>query len=214
MVQETAERQEQGSQALARTGPSAGRDSVRTQTVDLDDVPVYASTGTRRIPMGRSGQHWIEIQEELDFGQQTILDNASVIGIQRGQTTEGEEASQTVRLDLTRQRFLLCATWLVRWNLPADKNGKEIKLPRHINDRIETMKRLSPQWGDAIVAAITEHVAQRQELAQAAQDAADAEAGIDTDEEEDREEIPPLGRQSGTNGTEHSSSDGGSSGGD
>jgi hypothetical protein len=189
-MERTEDRQEQESRALARTGP--GRDMQRASVVDLDDVPIYASTGTKRIPLGRSGKFWIEIQEELDFGQQTILDNASVIGVQREQSQAGGDAASTVRLDLTRQRFLLCATWLVRWNLPPDKNGKEVRLPRHVNDRIEVMKRLNPVWGDAIVAAITEHVAEKQEAAQVAQDEADEEAGIDVEARE-VEDSPPNG---------------------
>ena len=194
-MQDTMERQEQGTRALARTGGE--RDGL--SPIDLDDTPVYASTSIRRIPMGKSGKYWIEIQEELDFGQQTILDNASVIGVQREQANEGSEPGQTVRLDLTRQRFLLCATWMTRWSLPPDANGKDIRLPRHINDRIEVLKRLNPAWGDAIVAAITEHVAARQAEEEAAQTAADEEAGIDVEAREvDQDDIPPeRGRLNG-----------------
>jgi hypothetical protein len=199
---ETMERsQDQQTRALA---PSAPRDVEIRSGMDLDDVPIYASTGVKHIKMGSSGKYWIEIQEELDFGQQTILDNASVIGVQREQGASVEDANQTVRLDLTRQRFLLCATWLVRWNVPPDQDGKPIRLPRHINDRITTMKRLHPLWGDAIVEKITEHVAAKQELQQKVQEEADADAAIDAESEEvNPNDIPPTEtRLNGSSGTD------------
>jgi hypothetical protein len=216
-VQDTMERrsdeQAQPTRALAQTGPGQDRERA-VASVDLDDIPIYSSTGTKHIPLGSSGKYWIEIQEELDYGQQTILDNASVIGVQREQATTGEDANQTVRLDLTRQRFLLCATWIVRWNVPNDKNDKPIRWPRHVNDRVNVMKSLHPAWGDAIVAAITEHVAEKQELQQQAQEEADAEAGIDADAREvDPDDSPPSGaRQNGSHGTGDMWSDGGSNG--
>lgn len=187
--QTDGEQQDRQERSLARQSPRGG--AVRASTVDLDDVPIYSSTGVRKIPMGKSGQYWIEIQEELDFGQQTILDNASVIGVQREQADTGAEPGQTVRLDLTRQRFLLCATWLTRWEIPLDKNKKRVNLPRHINDRVDVLKRLNPTWGDAIVAAITEHVAAKQEQEEEAQNAADEEAGIDMEGTEDTHDSPP-----------------------
>lgn len=177
------EQQERTDRALARQEQGL----QRAYSVDLDDVPIYASTGTKRIPLGKSGKYWIEIQEELDFGQQTKLDNASVIGVMREQASTGDDASQTVRLDLERQRYLLCATWLVRWNVPSDKNQKTVALPRHVNDRINAIKHLHPRWGDAIVAAITEHVAALQELEEVAQENADRAAGIDPEDRDDQE---------------------------
>ena len=156
---------------------------TRAQRIDLDDIPIYASTGTIRIPIGQRG-YWIELKEELDFGEQTILDNASVIGVQREQLESTADAGQTVRLDLTRHRFLLCAIWLLNWSLPPDEDGRPIRFPRHINERIEAIKALNPRWGDIIVEVITEHIAAQQEDEEAAQRAADDEAGIDPDHRE------------------------------
>lgn len=161
----------------------------------LDDTPIYASTGVRKVKLGNKG-HWIEFLEELDFGQQTILDNASVVGVLREQAQEAAQAGQTVRLDLTRQRFLLCATYITRWNIPKDRNGREIKWPRHPNDRIETMKRINPKWGDAIVTIITTHVAEQQEAEDAAQKDMDAAARL-TEDGEDRNDNPPRQSQNG-----------------
>jgi hypothetical protein len=157
---------------------------TRAQRIDLDDIPIYASTGTHRIPIGQRG-FWIEIKQELDFGEQTILDNASVIGVQREQLESTSDAGQTVRLDLTRHRFLLCAIWLVGWSLPPDEAGKSIRFPRHVNERIETIKALNPHWGDIIVEVITEHIAAVQEADEVAQRAADEEAGMDTERGDD-----------------------------
>jgi len=175
---------------------------TRAQRIDLDDVPIYASTGTIRIPIGSRGW-WIELKQELDFGEQTILDNASVIGVQREQLESTADAGQTVRLDLTRHRFLLCAIWLVGWSLPMDEDNKQIRFPRHINERIETIKALNPRWGDIIVEVITEHVAAQQEEEEAAQRAADEEAGMDPDHGGEPDDNPPgrsrNGESDGTN---------------
>jgi len=174
------------------------RDAQRLSDMNfdyLDDTPIYASTGVKTVKLGGKG-HWIEFLEELDFGQQTVLDNASVIGVLREQAQEAANAGQTVRLDLTRQRFLLCATYITRWNVPKDRNGREIRWPRHINDRIDTMKRINPRWGDAIVQIITAHVAEKQEEEQAAQ--ADMDAAIDLrNDEDDRNDSPPQQSQNG-----------------
>lgn len=166
---------------------------TRAQRIDLDDIPIYASTGTLRIPIGQRG-YWIELKEELDFGEQTILDNASVIGVQREQLESTSDAGQTVRLDLTRHRFLLCAIWLVGWNLPPDEANKPIRFPRHVNERIETIKALNPQWGDIIVEVITEHIAAQQEDEEAAQKAADDAAGMDPEGSAQEPDESPPGR--------------------
>lgn len=174
--------------SLAVRGPQRPA-LTRASRLDLDDIPIYASTGTIRIPIGSRG-YWIELKEELDFGEQTILDNASVIGVQREQLESTADAGQTVRLDLTRHRFLLCAIWLVGWSLPPDEAGKQIRFPRHVNERIETIKALNPRWGDIIVEVITEHIAAAQEAEEAAQRAADDEAGIDPEHREG-DDSPP-----------------------
>lgn len=181
--------QVQEERALARRDGQGANAQKRKR--NLENIPVYASTDIRRIDLTDDKRYWIEIQEELNFGQQTRLDNASVIGVMREQAAVGEDAAQTVRLDLEKQRYLLCATWLVRWNLPADANGKPIRLPRHVNERIEAIKNLHPAWGDAIVESITEHVAARQEAEQEAQDKADEEVGIDT-EDRGNDDSPPA----------------------
>jgi hypothetical protein len=171
------------------------QDSALRNIASLEDTPIYASTGVRRVTLGNSGKYWVEFLEELDFGQQTLLDNASVIGVLREQAQQDADAGQTVRLDLTRQRFLLCATYITRWSVPPDRNGREIKWPRHPNDRTETIRHLNPKWGDAIVAIITEHVADKQEEEQAAQDDMDEAAGLV--QEEDRDDNPPVPSQNG-----------------
>lgn len=175
----TEDRQERMGRALVQQDRAGGTIAARRKR-NLEDIPSYASTGTIRIPLVDSGKYWIEIQEELDFGQQTILDNASVIGVQREQMESTAEAGQTVRLDLTRQRFLLCAVWLVAWNIPPDADGRPMRLPRHINDRITMIKGLHAKWGDAIVESITEHVAALQEREEEAQRFEDEKQGIDT----------------------------------
>lgn len=201
-MQETMTRDDEervDERALARRDDRRER-APRRPGIDLDDVPIYASTGVRKLPLGRNGRYWIEIQEELDFGQQTILDNASVIGVQREQMEASAEAGQTVRLDLTRQRFLLCAIWLTRWSLPKDEEGREIRLPRNVNDRVETLKRLSPKWGDAIVGLITEYIAEQQDREVEAQRAADEEAGIDAEAHE-TEPAPKRSRNGASGAT-------------
>jgi pimeloyl-CoA synthetase len=171
----------------------------RAAEFDLSDAKSYASTGAVRIPFG-DGTYWIEIKEELDFGEQTILDNASVVGVQRDALNEasGEGGGQTVRLDLTKHRFLQCAIWLLRWNIPPDENGKPIRLPRHINDRITTLKSLSSKVGDAIVAVIAEYIVSQQEDEEEAQAKQDKHAEIDEDgDDEGTDEIPPAHSQNG-----------------
>jgi hypothetical protein len=188
----------ENSRALA-TQRANRRDTPRVADLNfdyLDDTPVYASTGVRTFKFGRGGKYWIEYLEELDFGQQTVLDNASVVGVLREQSQDQAQAGQTVRLDLTRQRFLLCASYITRWKIPPDRNGREIRWPRHMNDRIETMKHINPKWGDAIVQVITAHVAEQQEEEQAAQ--ADMDAAADLREEEnERNDSPPQPSQNG-----------------
>jgi hypothetical protein len=177
------------SRAIATRRQAAAANRPRDYSY-LEETPVYASTGVHRVDFGTSGKYWIEIQEELDYEQQTILDNASVIGVQREQMESTAEAGQTVRLDLARQRFLLCAVWITRWSVPKDRRGNEIRWPRHINDRILAVKRLNRKWGDAITQVITEYVAKQQEEEEAAQaDADDALQFMDEDEGED--DSPP-----------------------
>lgn len=173
--------------ALARRNEDSSP-PARMKVYDLSDVPIYASTGTRVIPLGkdkRGRDYFIEIKEELDFGEQTILDNASVIGIQRERTAGVDDAASTVRLDMTRQRFLLCAVWIVNWRVPNDDNDKPIRWPRNPNDRIEAIKALNPKWGDAIVEIIAAHVAERTQEENEAQEEADKDAMMDAPTEHD-----------------------------
>lgn len=204
VMEDVQPRQEQQPETRSQALATRRKQEVAKSYDYLDDTPIYASTGVITKKLGASGKYWLEIREQLDFGEQTILDNASVIGVQREQVEAVANAGQTVRLDLTRQRLLLCALYITRISVPPDRRGNAIKWPRHINERIEVIKHLNPKWGEAIIEIITEHVAALQEEDEAAQADADEAAGLMNDGEED--DSPPSLSQNGSSVVEGQSS--------
>lgn len=175
-MEATTEREGTSENGLAVRGDGPG--ALARVKLDLDDVPSYTDMSTTKYPMGGSGKYWIELKNQLEFGEQTVLDNASVIGVLREQAGQGGDSNQTVRLDMAKQRLLMCAIWLNRWNIPLSPRKKEIALPRNINDRVETIRHLNPDWGDAIAEKIAAHIAERQPVDAETERIADERAGI------------------------------------
>lgn len=154
--------------------------------VNLADLPLFSTPGTTKLFV-EGTDFWVEVKDDLDFGEQSILDNASIRGVQREALTEFSEAGNTVIVDLSKQRFLLLALYIVAWNF-VDPMGRDIKLPRPVDERIKLFRRMNPAWGDALVDMVTRHAERRQQDTETIEKALDDGSGPPA--EDDREEAP------------------------
>ena len=118
----------------------------------------FASTETTTVYLDPNRKIWVRLLNELDFGQQSELDNASL----RGVTMENarEAATQGERLmifDLGHQRRLKLGLYIDDWSLP-------VKWPAKLDLRIDLVKRLKPSWATMILTEIErlEAAAQKQ----------------------------------------------------
>jgi hypothetical protein len=158
---------------------------IRTETREVKpnfaELDIFAETGTTK----------------LDFGEQSILDNAAIRGVQRNELQDmatGGETGQTVLINLSRQRFLLLSLYIVGWNL-HDRRGVPVKLPRTVDERERLFKRMRPAWGDAMVDMVTKHIQERAEKMAAAEQIVERDMGIMSAPED--EERDPLTNGSG-----------------
>lgn len=100
------------------------------------------------------------LQRELDWGQQAELEAAALRGIERQTLENAANNSQTIVLDISKQRILSLAMRVVRWNVrrqdPVTKEWIPVPLPQHLPDRIQVMRRLRPKWARVLIAKVEE----------------------------------------------------------
>jgi hypothetical protein len=173
---------------------------IRTETREVKpnfaELDIFAETGTTKLYFDGT-DNYILVRDELDFGEQSILDNAAIRGVQRNELQDmatGGETGQTVLINLSRQRFLLLSLYIVGWNL-HDRRGVPVKLPRTVDERERLFKRMRPAWGDAMVDMVTKHIQERAEKMAAAEQIVERDMGIMSAPED--EERDPLTNGSG-----------------
>lgn len=131
----------------------ATRPEPRVSLAQLTDI--FATEATIRISL--EGNHWIDVKRELNYGERTEIESASIRGMQREALTEASIAGNTFLLDLGRQRFLMLALYIVRWSFTDASTGNPIVLPGDLGERIAFMKGLHPVVGEALRVAVEEH---------------------------------------------------------
>lgn len=91
---------------------------------------------------------WVELNRELDYGQESELEGAAIRDI--GVSDSGQMKAE---FSLHSQRALMLALYIADWNLVSPK-GKPVPLPDNLAERQKAVMRLRPAWGKRIVAEI------------------------------------------------------------
>jgi hypothetical protein len=102
----------------------------------------------------------VALRRELDWGEQLELESAALRGIEREQLEDAASGKQTIILDIRKQRLLMLAIRIRRWNVkrfnPVTKEMEPVRLPSHISERIDVMRRLKPKWARVLIDKVEE----------------------------------------------------------
>jgi hypothetical protein len=92
---------------------------------------------------------WVELKREADYGEENDLVSLRYAPMMddRGEHVPGFDAS--------RYNLLLMAVYVVDWNLP-DAEGKTVRLPRKVHERVALMRKLDKRIGEKILGRILE----------------------------------------------------------
>lgn len=137
--------------------------SNRYRLDDASAFEFYASAETTTLYLDSQQRLWVRLKRELDFGQQNELDNASVTGFSAQQARARAQVGQTlIHTDMGRQRLLKLALYIDDWNFPGP-DGKTLKWPRHISERVGVLRRMNARLATAILQEIDRLIAEQNE---------------------------------------------------
>lgn len=142
---------------------------------DREDEIFDCFAGDETETLKLSPKLWVELKKEPDYGEENDL-----VALRFAKPQLNDDGETVFSLDGSRYNLSLMAIYVVDWNL-TDSEGKSVRLPRKLAERIAVMRRLNKVVGEKILGRIIE---MRNE-------AAAAEAG-DGEQEADEEELDPL----------------------
>ena len=99
----------------------------------------FIGIGTTKLDL--SDGDWIEVKDELSYGEQLELSNASFVG---------QEGFRAI-IDMSRYHLLRMEKYIVDWNL-KDAQGKSVEINR------TTLALLSQDAAEEINAALDAHI--------------------------------------------------------
>lgn len=135
------------------TAMAVAKPEPKISLAEITDI--FATEDVIRIPLG--GSHWIDVKSELNYGERTEIESASIRGMQREALTEASLAGNTFLLDLGRQRFLMLALYIVRWSFTEPGTNKPVLIPTDLGERIAFFRNLMGKVGEALRNAVEEH---------------------------------------------------------
>lgn len=136
------------------TTPSPLIDTSKPEMIDIfatDELVPVALPGTTFTVM---------LKRELDWGEQAELEAAALRGVQRQDLEAAASGTQTLVLDISKQRMLSLALRIRKWNVrrkdPETQGWIPVPLPTHIQDRMIVMRALRPKWARTLLDKIEE----------------------------------------------------------
>jgi hypothetical protein len=136
-------------QATAIPGMGASVPAVITDIFTSDEEVAFGIPGTAFTVM---------LARELSWGDQLELESAALRGIEREELERAASGKQTIILDIKRQRQLMLALRVRRWNVTrynaVTQQNEPLRLPAHMGERIQVMSKLRPKWARAMIAKI------------------------------------------------------------
>ena len=120
-------------------------------------VDIFASD--EEVPVPIPGTPFtVMIRRELPWREQSELEAAALRGIERSELEAAAQGKQTIILDTSKQRLMSLALRIRRWNVtrvnPATKQPEPVRLPTHLQERIQVLGELAPRWARALNKAI------------------------------------------------------------
>lgn len=124
---------------MAKNAPAASLEDEVFDCFATDDTEVLKITS----------KLWVELKKEADYGEENDLVSLRYAPMlnERGDTVSAFDAS--------RYNLLLMAIYVVDWNLP-DAEGKAVRLPRKVHERVALLRRLDKRIGEKILGRILE----------------------------------------------------------
>ena len=111
----------------------------------------YRFVDPNTVKLDLSDGDWIEIKEQLGYGEQQRLAGGAMTKMVGGPVTGGELADAGVEMDLEKYQLLRLKTWLVDWSF-RDRQGKAVKI------NLASLSSLHPDAVEEINAALTVHI--------------------------------------------------------
>jgi len=135
----------------------------------------FAEAGTVTVYIDQpKNRYWVRVKRELDFGEQNELDNALVRGWQTNGQGDGasnaDPAGMMAVVDLGKQRLMKLALYVDDWNLPGG-DGKTVRWPARLPERMVLLKRMKPGAATMILAEIDRLIGETNETIQSEPDA-------------------------------------------
>jgi hypothetical protein len=134
-------------------------------TPEIDVFDIFASAETTTVYLDPERRLWVRLLNELDFGQQSELDAASIRGVTMQEATAATQEGRLMVFDLGHQRRLKLSLYIDDWGLPH-------KWPAKTDERYQLVKRLKPRWATLILEQIErlERVAAGEQSEESVQD--------------------------------------------
>ena len=111
----------------------------------------YRFVDPNTVRLDLSDGDWIEIKEQLTYGEQQRLAGGAMTRMVGGPVAGGEVADAAVEMDLEKYQLLRLRTWLVDWSF-RDRQGKAVRI------NAASLSSLHPDAVEEINAALTAHI--------------------------------------------------------
>jgi hypothetical protein len=131
----------------------------------------FAAAGTTTVYIDPpQNRYWVRVKNELDYGEACELDNSLVRGWQAAGGAAGsngataDPAAMMAVVDVGKQRLMKLALYIDDWNIP-DQQGKTIRWPNGIPQRMGLLKRMKPKAATMIIEEIDRLQGEEQQVA-------------------------------------------------
>ncbi len=118
-----------------------------TPEAELSVFDFFASAETTTVYLDPERKLWVRLLKELDFGQQSELDAASLRGVTMADARDAVDQGRMMVFDLGHQRRLKLSLYIDDWSLPH-------RWPAKLDERYQLVKRLKPRWAQTIMTEI------------------------------------------------------------
>lgn len=100
------------------------------------------------------GGQWVEIKEELSYGEQKRMENGGLAGMSG--LVEGDSSGSRIDLDMANYEMERLLIWIVDWSA-TDAKGKSVEITR------SAIEALDPDIAEELTDIISAHIEARED---------------------------------------------------
>lgn len=131
---------------------------AKAPTPEPKTIDCFATDETKTVKLPGT-RYWVEVKRHLTAGEQSDVDEALFDSVSMEDREAAAQQGKRLYLSLSKQRFLKLAIFIEDWNL-CDAEGKTVRLPSALQDRVLIMRNLSRQMAELVQAAVDEVAAE------------------------------------------------------